>query len=153
MRSLIVILVTLSFLQGALFPVNFVLLVILGRTFVVDDRQNYWLAFGFGLLLSLLSGYPLGGLSMIYLFFVTLVSLIKKVELSSHWVVIFSLSLFILFLNQVFLHLLFQTDVNLFDDRLRLLIEALLILPVYFVVRIWEERFIPRSDIRLKIGK
>lgn len=153
MISLIVVLVLLSFLQGALLPYDVVFLVIITRSFVTDDQGNFWLAFGFGIFLSLLLGFSLGSLSILYLLAVLLVRVIRRLELSSHWLAILLFSLFLLGLNHLVRGFLAGSSLFSSIGVSALIVEAVLILPVYLLVQFWEERFIPRSDIRLKLGK
>lgn len=145
----IIVLTLLSFIQAAIIPVNLVLLVLICRSFLAESRVNYWLAFGFGMLLSLLQGYPLGSLSIIYLLAVLGVNLIRKTHFASQWLMVLPLSLIILFLDQFIESKLFSFQLNFWE----LVPQVLLTIPIYILVRFWDERFIARSDIRLKINK
>lgn len=148
MILVIVVLLFLSFLQATLVPINLVLIVLICRSFVVEEKENLYLAFGFGLLMSLLIGFPLGILSLIYLLMIYLVYFIKSTPLAAYWVIILPLTLIISALDQFLenpglglgLHLGYLLRVGAFA------------LPLYLVIRFWEERFIPRSDIKLKVG-
>lgn len=145
----IISLLFLSFLQGALVPLNLVLIFLIVRTFIVDDRENLWLAFGFGLLLSVLLGYPLGTLSLLYIVAVVPVQLIKRTHLASYWLAIIPLSFLVLLFDRLIVWVTTGTSFNLWWVAG----EVALIVPSYFIVRLWEERFVARKDIRLKVGK
>lgn len=145
----IIVLLFLSFLQGAFIPLNLVLVFLIIRSFIVDDRENLWLAFGFGLLLSLLLNYPLGSLSILYVIVTELVKLIKKTHLASFWLAILPLSFLALLFNRLIIWVLGGGSFNFWW----VVLEVSLVLPAYFVVRLWEERFVTRKDIRLKVGK
>lgn len=147
MILLAVVLVT--FLQGSLLPINLLLILLIARTFVSDDRKNFYLAFFLGLLLALLLGKPLGSLSLIYLLLLIIVKLIKRTPLSSHWLTIIPLSLIFITLGRFLEYIVFRTGL---DFKL-IFFETILVLPIYFIVMFWEERFVPRKDIRLKVGK
>lgn len=145
----ILVLLFLSFLQGALLPLSLVLVFLIVRSFIVDDRENLWLAFGFGLLLSLLLGYPLGTLSLLYIVIVELVQFVKRTHLASYWLAILPVSFIALFLNRWVIQILSDTSFNIWW----VLVEVFLVFPAYFGVRLWEERFVAKKDIRLKVGK
>lgn len=142
-------LLILSFLQGALTPLNLVLVFLLVRSFVSDGQGNLWLAFGFGLLLSLLLGYPLGSLSLLYIMAVFLVRLVKKTRLAGIWPALLPLLLVLLFFERLAVKVVAGTGF----DWWWVAVEAVLALPVYLLVRLWEERFVVSHEIKLKIGK
>ena len=145
----LLVMLLLTFLQGTIIPLNVILVVILARSFVVTDKENYWIAFSFGLLLALLLGYSLGSLSLVYLMIVTVIYLIKRANFASHWLAVLPLSIVIL----AFFHLMEGLLIKSVLQWNYLMIESLLILPAYLLIGFWEERFVPKSDIRLKIGK
>ena len=145
----IIILILISFLQATFLPLNLVLIFLICRSFIVEDNTNYWLAFGFGLLLSLLLGFPLGSLSFIYLVGIFMVYLAKRTHFASHWLVIVPLALGIIVFDQVLENLALGFNLNFKS----IIIQIILVLPAYFMILFWEERFIARKDIRLKIGK
>ncbi len=143
------VLILATFIQASFLPINILLLVLIARSFITHDQKNFYLAFSFGLLLSLLLGKPLGSLSFIYLILLTSVRFIKRTPLASRWIVILPLGFILLLADRLIEGLIFKSSLN----TGALIVETVLILPVYFVVRFWEERFVPRKEIRLKIGK
>lgn len=149
MNLFIIILILISFLEGTILPFDLVLIILIARSFVVSEKSNYYLAFFFGFLVSLLLGYPLGLFSLIYLFAVTISHIIKTTNLKAYWIVVLPLTFFLLLFEQLILKLLNISDFNLS----LLLIPTILMLPVYFIVRLWEERFIVAKDIKLKMVK
>lgn len=149
MNLLIAILFFINFLEGTILPFDLVLVILIARSFIVTEKSNYYLAFFFGLLTSLLLGYPLGLLSLIYLFSVQVSHVIKTTNLATYWIVVLPLTFFLLFLEQLILKLLNISNLSLPF----LLIPAILVLPIYFITRFWEERFIVSKEIKLKMGK
>lgn len=150
MKVLIAVLIFISFLQAAVMPVNLVLLILISRSFVVKDPGNYWLAFGFGLFLSLLLGLPLGVLSVAYILMVKIVHSLKATRFSSHWLLLMPLSLALLMADSLLQGLgLFHYSFNFTAE----LLKVFLVIPVYIIMKFWEERFIPRQEIRLNLGK
>lgn len=150
MITLVIILILISFLQNTLISFNLVLLVLISRAFVAEDKANYYLAFAFGLLLSLLLDFPLGFLSLLYLLFTVTVAFIKKLQFSSSWPIILLISALLLLLDEVARNFsLGALSFNLYS----FLPKFIIILPTYFIVKFWEERFAPKQGIKLKIGK
>lgn len=153
MITIIATLLFAAFLQGALLPFSLTFMILICRTFVTYERVNYSLAFWFGLLVALLLGLPLGSLSLFYLLCLVLISFIRRTQFASSWVAMLPLAVFLLALNQVTVGVLSGSGMANLLRWQSLLPEVIFILPVYFSVRFWEERFIPRKEIRLKMGK
>lgn len=149
MNLTVTILFFIAFLEGTILPFDLILVILIVRSFIVTEKSNYYLAFFFGLLASLLLGYPLGLLSLIYLFSVQVSHIIKTTNLATYWIIVLPLTFFLLFLEQFILKLLNISGFNL----PLLLIPTILVLPIYFIVRFWEERFIVSKEIKLKMGK
>lgn len=147
MISLILSLILLVFLQEAFLPFNLVLLIIVSRTFVAPEKENYYLAFFFGLLLSFLAGYPLGILSMIYLIVVLAISIFRKLQFATHPFIVIPVAAVALLIDALIKSVMLSSSINYW----LILPQAILIIPIYFIVLFWEERFIPKKDIRLKI--
>lgn len=52
MKTLLLLIALFAFLQSAFLPINLVLVLIIARSLIVDDRENLFLAFFGGLILS-----------------------------------------------------------------------------------------------------
>lgn len=144
-----IILLFFSFLQATFLPLNLVFLILVIRSLVVDEKENFFLCFGFGLLLSVLLGFPVGSLSFVYLISALVVSFIKKTQSASRLIAILPLtSALLLFVHFSESFLLGTT----FDPKI-VVFETILALPLYFIITLWEERFIVRKEIKLKVGK
>lgn len=142
MKTTIVTLILLAFLQTSVFPLNFCLLVILVRSFIRQDRSNLYLSLGVGLLLSLLQQLPLGLLSLTFCLMVEIIYLFKKTGFSeSIWTIIPVVGVWLVVVDLLIGTALFP----------KIILEVTLILPVYLLVRFWEERFIVRPEIKLRI--
>lgn len=147
MKYLILILSLLAFIQIAVLPFNLVLIVILSRALIKDESANLYLAFAFGLLVSYLSGLSLGILSIIYLILTQLVNILsQKWQLQNLAVVLVIISAALL-VNDLITSLIWQSSPQLFP---KIIFETVLILPIYIVVKFWEERFTFKSAIKLK---
>jgi len=149
MNLLIAFLFFITFLEGTIISFDLVLVILISRSFIVHEKSNYYLAFFFGLLASLLLGYPSGLLSLVYLGAVQTSHIIKTTNLAVYWIVILPLTFFWLFLEQIILNFLNIANFNL----MFIIIPTILALPVYFLIRFWEERFIVSKEIKLRMGK
>ena len=148
MKTLIVILIIAAFLQTTILPLDLVLIILICRAYVKTNRENLYLAFFFGLLISHLSLTLIGVKSILYLVFVQATQLLSKTRLAGNSSVIIPLSFALLFINQVTNSYLLATSTQIFP---RVLIESLISLPILYLVRVWEERFIVRGDIKLRV--
>lgn len=149
MIPIVIILALASLLQTTLLSLDLVVLVLIARAFILDEKSNFWLAFGFGLILALLSGYPLGSLSLAYLLVVAVVSSIRKTPLDTHPLIIVPMTFILLACIAWLEKILFGMKLSMGI----IILETILVLPVYLILRFWEERFIPKKDIKLKMGK
>lgn len=149
MKLFYLILILSIFLQTSFIPFNLCLIILLCRSYVVEERLNLYGAFISGLFLSLLSGQNLGFWALIFLVVVKLASLIRKLPVSTNILTILPLSLilitFVSFLEKIFLN-------KTIDWRL-VTVEVALSLPIFFLVRFWEDRFVVHSETRLKLKR
>lgn len=148
MKTLIAILIIASFLQSTILPLDLVLIILICRAFIREEEENLYLTFAFGLLVSLLNGNLLGFQSIIYLLIVFLTQLISKSRLSKNSLLIIPLSFVFLTFNNMAASLFTNQSIQLFP---KIILETVLCLPVFYLLRVWEERFIPRKEIKLKV--
>ncbi len=140
-------LILFCFLQEAFLPFNLVLLVLVSRAFVVSEKENYYLAFAFGLLLSFLAGFSLGVLSITYLSLVFVIHIFRRIQFVTHPLIVIPIAAVSLFLDSTIRSLFISSSLNLMS----FITQIILIIPVYFATLFWEERFIPKKDIKLKV--
>lgn len=147
MKTLIIILIIASFLQTTIVPVDLVLLILICRSFVTNEKSNLYLAFAFGLLVSHLNLTGLGFQSLLYLAAVSITQILSKLRLAGNPLLIVPISLTFLFLDQIF-------NFNLLTvwAIVKIILFSFLSLPVFYLVRLWEERFVVRKEIKLKIS-
>ncbi len=147
MKSFIFILTLAIFLQASFLPVNLVLLLLISRALIKSDKANYYLALYGGILYGLLTSSNIGFYSIILILFVQIIEILKKSRLSTHpltvLIVIAIANLVLTLIESLFFHQQILIQV--------LILTTVLALPVYGLMRIWEERFVPDRAIRLKI--
>lgn len=148
MKTLIIVLILISFLQATIMPIELVLLVLICRSYIKEDRANLYLAFAFGLLTSHLTLTPLGLNSLIFLTLVQITQVLSKTRLAGNSLLIILLAFILLSVNQLVTYFIIRQTLSLSP---KILLESLLSLPILYVVRLWEERFIVRKEIKLKI--
>lgn len=147
MKTLIIILITVSFVQSTILPINLVLIILLCRAYLRTDNTNLYLAFGFGLLNAHLNLQSLGFISLIYLSLVELTQVISKSNFSGNPLLIIPISFLGLSINDSLISLYNHQSILLFP---KIFSESFVSLPIFYLVRIWEERFIVKGDIKLK---
>jgi rod shape-determining protein MreD len=148
MKTLIVVLIIVCLLQAAVIPLELVLIVLICRSYIRAEKQNLYLSFGFGLLLSHLNSTVLGFQSIIYLILIAFAGSLAKSRLTANPLLIIPLSFILVSLNEIFISLFTHQSFQLFP---KVFIEASISLPILFIVRLWEERFVARRDIKLKM--
>lgn len=134
MKTLILVLTIIAFLQTTILPLNLVLTALIARAYLKPQKSNLYLAFVFGLLISLLVLSPLGLNSLIYLVLIQATQLLSKSPLSRHPFLIIPIT---------FLLLMVDGGVSV--------LESILSLPILYLLKIWEERFIVTKEIKLRI--
>ena len=147
MIAVILVLFFLCFLQVTILPINIVLLILISRALIKDEKVNYYLAFTFGLLLSFLAGLPLGSLSLIYLILIFGIHIFRRAQFATHPLIAVPVAAICLIIDAFAKTLIFSISV----DYLTIALQTILVIPIYFIILFWEERFIPKKDIKLKV--
>ncbi|OGE37069.1 hypothetical protein A3D79_00565 [Candidatus Daviesbacteria bacterium RIFCSPHIGHO2_02_FULL_39_8] len=129
-------------------PVDLVLIILICRSFIKEEDKNLYLTFAFGLLVAHLNGNLIGTQSIIYLVTIFATHLIQRSRFAKNWILIIPLSLIFFSLNTATLSVLTNQSIQLFP---KVVWETLLIVPAFHLLRIWEERFIPKKDIKLRV--
>lgn len=147
MKLFILLLVIAIFLQTSFVPINLVLILIISRAMVNEELANYYMAFLAGILLGILTVTNIGFWPLVMLLAVKVIYLSKKLPLLKN-ILIVSLMAFILLVAVDFLQSsLFHQD---FEIK-KTIIETIVTLPIYYLLKIWEERFIVKPEVKLKI--
>lgn len=148
MKTLITVLIICSFLQSTIIHLDLVLIILICRSYIKSDRANLFLAFSFGLFNAHLNLNTLGVTSILYLILVQITQMLSKSRLAGNFVLIIPLSLILLSINDVVFSFLNHQSLHLFP---KVILESLLSLPILYLARLWEERFIVRKEIKLKV--
>lgn len=148
MKTLILILTIISFLQSTVIPIDLVLIILICRSYIKSDKSNLVLAFSFGLFNSLLNLTPIGITSLIYLVLIAATESLSKSRLAGNSLLVIPLTLILMSVNQLIQSMLIHGSVQLFP---KVLIETTISLPVFYLIRLWEERFIVKKEIKLRV--
>ena len=148
MKTIVLILILAAFLQTTTVPVNLVLVILICRAYIKQERTNLFLAFAFGLLVGHLSlGNP-GLQSLIFLILVELAQIFSNTRFSTRSLLVIPLS-FILLLADLWVNsLLNHQSLQVSPGNL---VGSLLSFPIFYLIKLWEERFIVQKDIKLKL--
>jgi hypothetical protein len=142
MKTFLLFLTLFAFLQSAFLPINLVLVILIARALVVDDRDNLILAFSGGLILSFLTQVNLGYYPLIFMLVVKLISMIKKLPISFNLLIVFISGGLLVTLVALINSWTRGEELSVY----LILIEAVLVIPVYIITKLWEERFIVISQ-------
>jgi len=148
MKTLIVVLIIASFIQTTILPIDLVLIILICRSYTKSSVSNLYLALGFGLLIAHLNLNTLGIDSLIYILAVQITQALSKVRLAGNSLLIIPITFILLGLSHLVSSIILHQSLNLFP---KVLIESLISLPIFYGIRLWEERFIVRKEIKLKV--
>lgn len=148
MKTLVVILIVASFIQTTILPLDLVLIILICRAYVKEDKENLYLAFFFGLLISHLSLTLIGIESILYLVLIQLTQMLSKSKLAGNSYVLVPVMFVLLSVNQIVNSILLQHSIQISP---KIFVESFLSLPILYLVRVWEERFIVKGDIKLRV--
>lgn len=148
MRLFIILILLSAFIQTSFLPINLCLILILSRSLVSYKRSNYILGTVSGIILGVLNGQNIGFWALVFLIVSAIIHSTKKLPFSFTYITVipiaFLASLMVSFLEKTF----FGQTINF----VKVFIEAFLTLPAYIFIKFWEERFVVRTDIKLKIS-
>lgn len=147
MKLFIFILILACFLQGAFLPLNLALILLISRSLITVERSNLILGFIAGILLGLITSVNIGFYSLLFLIFIELTHTIKKSPLSSNILTIVPLTFLFTGVLSFFEQTFFGSQIHIS----LLFVQALLSLPLFLVIRFWEERFIISTPLKLKV--
>lgn len=147
MKIFTFLLILSVFFQTAFLPVNLCLILLISRSFAYEESKNYLAAILAGLFLGLLSSINLGFWPIVFLLTVKLVHIIRRLPIAANFLTVIPTSFVIIMLNFYAESLIFGTRINF----AKIIWETALTLPFYILVRFWEERFVVKPEMKLKI--
>ncbi len=150
MNVLIGLIILSSFLQTSFLGINVVLIIIIARSFLMENKANYFLALFSGILLGLLSAQNIGFWPLILLLGTKIAHVLRKMPFNISIItfipvlivcVVLAAAAELLFLNQTI-------------NWTKVVIEVIVGLPIFTFIRFWEDKFFIRpSTVKLKLRK
>ena len=147
MKLLTPLLIIAALVQTSFLPVNIVLVILICKSYLYEEKSNYFLAFLGGIILSVLSSSNLGFWPLILLLVVKTSHILRKLPIVTS---IFTASILV----GIILILLAFMEQFLFKKSIavkEIIWGTLFSLPIYFILQIWQDRLLFRHDIKLKI--
>lgn len=148
MKTLIFILILVSFLQTTIIPINLVLLILILRAYIAGEKTDLYLGFAFGLLLSHLTSTVMGLQSIIFVILIYITHIFSKLPLAKSGLIVIPLIFFCSLVDSFILSLVMKQTLIIWP---KIIIESLLTLPIFMLIRFWQERFISNTGVKLKI--
>jgi hypothetical protein len=150
MNVLIGFIILAAFLQTSFLGLNIVLLIIIARSFLLETKANYFLAFFAGILVGLLSAQNIGFWPLIFLVSVKIAHVIRKLP--------FSISILTFIPVVISCVLIASTSELVFLKQTinwtKVIGEIVVSIPIFIFIRFWEDKFFIRpSTVKLKIRK
>ncbi len=147
MRTSFFIILLSAFLQTTFLPLNLCLILIICRSYALEERQNYYLALFAGIVLGFLNSQNLGFWPLIFLIVVKITHLVKKLPVTANFLTIIPVAFIQLALVKWLESLIFKSTLNFFF----VIVETVLALPLFILIKLWEERFIANKEIKLRL--
>lgn len=145
MKLFILILILALFLQTTVIPLNIALMLIIARSIWADEKINLYLGFGAGILLGVLSINNVGLLALLFLIYSKLASFLARSILNNAVTSILIIATLSFGSLSVVEHFFLKQDIN----YTYLVLEIILTLPSYVLVRFLGERFSAKKGIKL----
>lgn len=147
MKFFIFVLILAAFFQTTFVPLNLVLILIICRSYVVEERANYYLAFLAGIVLSLLTTQNIGFWPITFLIIVKLVHLIRRLPFTASALTIIPVAAVLISLVTYIESFITSSSFSYINP----LFGTIISFPIFIAIKIWEERFVPNKAIKLKI--
>lgn len=147
MRVYLSALILIALIQSSLLPINLCLLAIIAKSFARHGKENYYLALLAGITLGILSTVNLGFWALIFLIVVWITHLVRKLPITANFFTILPVSFGIILIVTLLESFFLNQKIN----NWIIIIESILTLPLFVLIKIWEERFVVRDDIKLKL--
>lgn len=147
MKLIILLIILSAFLQTTLIPLNLVLLFIIARSYALTGSANFLLSFIAGILVALLSSQNIGIYPVIFLSVTQIIYWFKKLPISGSLLLIIPLFILISSTVSYIEQIIFHQSINIY----KIIFETLIGIPIFIFVKFWEDRFIVKPQLRLKV--
>ncbi len=150
MNVLIGLIILSAFLQSSFVGVNLVLLLLVTRSFIVETKANYFLAFFAGILVGVLSAQNTGFWPLVFLVSVLISHLMRKLPFNRGILTVIPVIILTVLFSTLAEWLFFHQTVNWYKPQF----EIITGLPIFIFLNFWEDRFMYHSSgTKLKLRK
>jgi hypothetical protein len=136
-----------AFAQTSFITLNLCLIILISRSYAINDAKNYYLALFGGILVGVLTSLNIGFYPLIFIVSVFLVHLIRTLPITGKYWIILPISFGLLMMAMLTEYQVYNFKINWWLPS----IGSLVTLPIYIFIREWEERFVAKPGIRLKL--
>ena len=141
------IIIVAAFIQTSFLPLNLVMMLLIGRGLLVSDSANLLLAFISGIFIGILTSHNIALYALLFLAVAKIVQVYRVLPFSEHFLTTFLFSGVLIFLFDMVEQKLLGGKINF----TRTLWEIGSFMPIFFAIKFWEERFVVKKEIKLKI--
>jgi cell shape-determining protein MreD len=147
MKLFIFLLSIAAFMQTAFLPLNLCLIILICRAYAAPQKSNYYLALIVGILLGILSAFNMGFYALLFLVLIFLIQSLRMLPITGKFITVFPVLFLALTFSMLFENLIYHLPLNWWNP----IGGSLLGLPIFLIIREWEDRFIVKSGIKLKV--
>lgn len=147
MKLFAFLLLIAALLQTSFVPLNLCLILLICRSYAIHSQDNYYLAFLAGIFLGILSPANLGFWPLLFLLSVLIIHILRLVPIIHNTLIIIPIALSVLLTVSFIESLVFKVPFFWWYP----LTSGIISLPIFIIVREWEERFVAKSGIKLKV--
>jgi cell shape-determining protein MreD len=147
MKLFIFIICLLAFVQTSFVPLNLCLILLICRSYASPQKSNYYLALIAGILLGILTAFNVGFYALLFVMVVFLMHALRRLPITGKFITILPASLVASIIVMWVENLVYHIPFNWWN----LLWGSILALPIFLVIREWEDRFIVKTGIKLKV--
>jgi hypothetical protein len=146
MKIYLLIIIIFCFLQASFVGVNLCLILLVARSFLADDKSNLYMGFLAGIFLGVLTTENMGFIALSFLLSIKFMNLLKRLPISENSLIVIPYSLLVITLFNFTFSFINKETLNFS----LIIIETILVLPTYLILRTWEDNFTFQKDIKLK---
>lgn len=147
MKLFTFILLIAAFLQTSFLPLDLCLILLVCRSYAIHQPNNYFLALLTGLFLGILTSTNVGFWPIIFVTAVLIIHLVRLLPITSRFLTVVPVAFLILLGSDMAANFFLRLPFNFWYPA----IGSLIALPIYVAIKEWEERFVAKPGIKLRL--
>lgn len=136
-----------SLIQTSFLPIDLCLVLLICRSYAVHNPNNYFLALLAGLFLGILTSTNIGFWPIFFVITVLVIHLIRLLPITGRFLTVVPVAFLILLAGEMVANVFLRVPLNYWYPA----IGSLIALPIYIAIKEWEERFVAKPGIKLKL--